>query len=124
MVTLVPYGTLVRYVHIQVLLLSREYSIASASRLRLALERNLDLLAEPCDAFTGEDQHQACREIYDQCATLLALLRELTGSARPAKEEAATQLVRQLLVTIDRYRPLLGIEPEDQPKALQAEARK
>ena len=109
MVTLVHYAPALRYVHIQALLLADAYSPDAADRLRVALERHLDLLAEWCDAFNGGDQRKACQAVHEQCAALLSLLREVAISARPVKEEAVTQLVRQLLTTIDRYRPLLGI---------------
>ena len=107
MATLVHYEDALRFVHIQALLLAEDYSPSGVDGLRVALERHLDLLAESCDAFNEDDQHHACRDIHDQCAALLSLLREVAVSGRPANEGAVTELVRQLLRTIDRYRPLL-----------------
>ena len=107
MATLDHYEAALRFVQIQALLLAEDYSPNGVDGLKVALERHLDLLAESCDAFNGDDQHQACRDIHDQCAALLSLLREVAVSGRPANEGAVTELVRQLLRTIDRYRPLL-----------------
>jgi len=106
MATLVHYAAALRYVHIQALL-AEDHSPNGADELRVALEHHLDLLAESCDAFNEDDQHRACRDIHDQCAVLLSLLREVAVSKRPANEGAVTPLVTQLLMTIDRYRPLL-----------------
>jgi hypothetical protein len=105
MATLVHYAAALRYVHIQALL--AEESPNGADGLRVALERHLDLLAESCDAFNEDDEYRACRDLHDQCATLLSLLREVAVSRRPANEGAVTPLVTQLLMTIDLYRPLL-----------------
>jgi hypothetical protein len=43
-------------------------------------------LAESCDAFYEDDEHRACRDIDDQCATLLSVLREVVVSRQPANE--------------------------------------
>ena len=107
MATLDHYEAALRFVQIQALLLAEDYSPNGVDGLKVALERHLDLLAESCDAFNGDDQHQACRDIHDQCAALLSLLREVAVSRRSANEGAVMQLVRELLTTIDRYKPLL-----------------
>ena len=65
MATLDHYAAALRYVHIQALLLAEDYSPNGVDGLKVALERHLDLLAESCDAFNGDDQHQACRDIHD-----------------------------------------------------------
>jgi hypothetical protein len=109
MATLVETGAALRYVQTHALLLSRQFSANAAAGLTTALHGSLPLLAEPCESFKEAGQHQACREIHDQCAILPALLREVGAPAKPVKEEAATQLVRQLLTTIDRHRPTFGI---------------
>jgi hypothetical protein len=111
MATPVEHGTALGCVQTHSLLLAQQFSANAAAGLTTALEGSLPLLAESCGSFNDADQQLACREIHDQCATLLALLREIAVSARPVKEEAAILLVRQFLVTIDRYRARLGINP-------------
>ena len=115
MVTLVDYAAALHSVQSEAKLLSREFSRDAALALRASIEGSLAGLTEPCEAFEDVNQHNACRQIHEQAATLLALLRELLELGRPVQQEVATHLARQLVATIDRHRPLLDLNDGPKP---------